>query len=232
MPDIVRQQSTQLIPEDNTAIRHLKQALASGKHWYIALLEAIKLWEINEETYQGQTYRYLIAREALDLILLMERICQVVNSLLPEEEKNTLLFQLKPPANMTQNRLKELIGNTKYHQYLNYFYGITVEEAIVLAVQDEVRKERRIFSPALEYDTNEAYRRIYNASKAILLKHFRKEKGYSQLKSINLTELKEFTYWLFKYRLGKCDPAKVASDTKKGLEQLKKMGLPPIYNGL
>ncbi|MFC2045575.1 hypothetical protein ACFLUH_02740 [Chloroflexota bacterium] len=234
MPDSVKQQqSNQLILEDAEAIRHLKQALADGSHWYIALLEAIKLWDVTEETYNGQTYRYLIDGEALDWLLLIERLCQTVDFPFPEDEKYALLFQLKPPINITQSKFKELIGNTKYRQYLNYFYGITVEEALILAVQDEVRKERRILSPAREQDTtNEAYRRIYDATKAILLKHFRKEKGGSQLKSISLTELKEFTYWLFKYRLDNCDPAKVASDTKKGLEQLNKMGFPQINDGL
>ncbi|MFC2059874.1 hypothetical protein ACFLTZ_02115 [Chloroflexota bacterium] len=56
----------------------------------------------------------------------------------------------------------------------------------------------------------------------MLLKRFRQDKGYPRLKSISLTELKEFTYWLFKYRLKHCDKARVASDTKKALEQLSK----------
>ena len=68
--------------------------------------------------------------------------------------------------------------------------------------------------------TNEVYRRIYGSTKTILLKRFRREKHYPQLKSIGLTELKEFTYWLFKYRLKQCDKARVASDTKKALAWL------------
>jgi len=32
--------------------------------------------------------------------------------------------------------------------------------------------------------------------------------------------MKEFTYWLFKYRLKHCDKARVASDTKKALDWL------------
>jgi len=76
---------------------------------------------------------------------------------------------------------------------------------------------------------NEVYRRIYGVTKPVLLKRFRQEKGYPQLKSISLTELKEFTYWLFKYRLKQCDKARVASDTKKALEQLTINGFP---NGL
>ena len=34
------------------------------------------------------------------------------------------------------------------------------------------------------------------------------------------TELKAFTYWLFKMRVYRSDPARVASDTRKALEWL------------
>jgi len=212
--------------EDARAIiQRLEQAIIGGKHWYIALLEAIGLWTKAEENHNGRTYRYLIAGEAFDWLLLAERLCEEVDGLLPNDEKTSLLFYGKPPLNLTVREFKQLIGTTKYHQYLNYFYGITVEEALILAVQEEVRKEKWTLGYNKDYDTaNEAYRRIYGATKAILLKHFRKEKGYPQLKSINLTELKEFTYWLFKYRLKQCDKAKVASDTKKALNRLQGNG--------
>ncbi len=204
-------------------IRYLKQAITSGKHWYIALLEAIGLWTMAEENHNGRSYQYLIAGEAFDWLLLAERLCETVNGLLPEGEKIALLFYDKPPLNLTTEKFKELIGSSKYQQYLNYFYGITVEEALILAVQEEVRKERRTLGYGNEYGViNEVYRRIYGATKAILLKRFRREKDYPHLRSISLTELKEFTYWLFKYRLEHCDKAKMASDTKKALECLRR----------
>ena len=206
---------------DAEAIRHLKQAIIGGRHWYIALLEAIGLWTTPEETHNGHTYRYLIDGEAFDWLLLAERLCQAVDGLLPDDELADLLFHDKRPLNLTNNKFKELIGSTKYHQYLNYFYGITVEEALIVAVREEVRKERQTLGLNRETDhDNEVYRRIYGATKTVLLKHFRREKGYRQLRSISLTELKEFTYWLFKYRLKQCDKARVASDTKKALQQL------------
>ena len=221
-------QPSQLTPTtDIEVIRYLEQAITSGKHWYIALLEAVGLWETAEETHNGCTYRYLIAGEAFDWLLLAERLCEAVDGLLPDEEKTALLFYGKPPLDLTTEKFKELIGSSKYHQYLNYFYGITTEEALIQAVQEEVRKERRILVLNKEQDyDNETYRRIYGDTKAVLLRHFRREKDYPQLKSINLTELKEFTYWLFKYRLNHCDKAKVASDTKKALTQLKSNGFP------
>jgi hypothetical protein len=203
------------------AIRHLEQAILGGKHWYIALLEAIGLWTGSDETYNGRYYHYLIDGEAFDWLLLAERLCEAADSLLPEEEKIALLFHGEPPIRLTKGKFKQLIGSGKYHQYLNYFYGITVEEALILAVQEEVRKEKRTSGYKNEHNLiNEVYQRIYGATKAILLKRFRREKGYPQLRSISLTELKEFTYWLFKYRLKQCDKARVASDTKKALERL------------
>jgi hypothetical protein len=220
-----------LTGSNTEAVRHLEQAITSGKHWYIALLEAIGLWTDGEETYNGRHYRYLIDGEAFDWLLLAERLCQAVDGLLPDEERLALLFHGEPPIRLTTEKFKQLIGSGKYHQYLNYFYGVTVEEALIQAVQEEVRKERRTSGYNNEPNlANEVYRRIYGATKAILLKRFRREKDYPQLKSISLTELKEFTYWLFKYRLKNCDKARVASDTKKALEQLaiNKSNLKPV----
>jgi len=203
------------------AIRHLEQAILKGKHWYLALLEAMRLWSGEEEIYNGRHYRYIIDGEALDWLLLAERLCEAVGDLVPEEEKLALLFHGRPPLKLSKEQFKELIGAAKYRQYLNYFYGVTVEKALVLAVGAEVRKELRTSGYNYEQSmVNEVYQRIYCATKATLLKRFRREKGYPQLKSITLTELKEFTYWLFKYRLKNCNKARVASDTKKALEQL------------
>jgi len=211
---------------DAEAIRYLQQAIGGGEHWYIALLEAIGLWTAAEETHNGRTYHYLIDGEAFDWLLLAERLCETVDSLVPDDEKLALLFYGKPPLSLTIDRFKELIGSSKYHQYLNYFYGVIVEEALILAVQDEVRKERRTSGYNNEHNlANEVYQRIYGVTKAVLLKRFRREKGCPQLRSISLAELREFTYWLFKYRLKQCDKARVASDTKKALEQLNGKGL-------
>ena len=215
------------IEHENEATKHLKEAITSGKHWYIALLEAIALWNQHEETLNERTYNYLIAGEAFDWLLLAERLCEMVDELLPEDEKTAFLFHSEPPLDLTTEQFKELLGSVKYRQYLNYFYGVTVEEALILSVQAEIRKERFSAGYFKEVDTiNEAYRRIYGTTRTVLLKHFRREMKYPQLKSASLTELKEFTYWLSKYRLKNCEKARVASDTKKALDWLKRNGFP------
>jgi hypothetical protein len=207
---------------DAEAIRHLKEAIAGGRHWYLALLEAMGRWASAEESYQDRTYRYLIDGEAFDWLLLAERLCGAVEGL-PEDETSALLFGGRPPLNLSAGEVRELIGQGKYGHYLNYFYGITVEEALMLAVQEEIEKEKRVLGYRSQRDyTEEAYQRIYDAPRAELLRQFRQEKGYPKSVSTTLTEMKEFTYWLFKYRLKHCEKARMASDTKKALQFLRR----------
>jgi hypothetical protein len=208
---------------DAEAISYLKQAVGGGKHWYLALLGAIGLWTSAEENYHDRAYVYLIDGEAFDWLLLAERLCEAVDELLPEKERDALLFYGIPPIALNAAEVKELIGEKKYGQYLNYFYGVTVEEALLLAVQEEVDKERHVQGLGKRSQTSdEACRRIYDAERDILLKQFREEKGRQQSDSITLDEMKEFTYWLFKYRLKCCEKARIASDTKKALDYLKR----------
>lgn len=208
---------------DSEAIRHLRQAIAQGKHWYIALLEAIGLWTTAEETHDGRNYRYLIANEAFDWLLLAERLLGEVYHLIPEKQALDLLFCGKAPIELTKEEFRHLIGEAKYCAHLNYFYGITVEEALILAMEEQARKEQcaRAFNENNRL-SDEVYQRIYGSPVNSLLNSFRKEKGYPQRNSMKLSELKEFTYWLFKYRLKECDKARVASDTKKALKELER----------
>jgi hypothetical protein len=53
-----------------------------------------------------------------------------------------------------------------------------------------------------------------------LLGEFRDERGALRSELISLSELREFLYWLFKYRVKNQEPARVASDTRKALAQL------------
>ena len=43
--------------------------------------------------------------------------------------------------------------------------------------------------------------------------------------SMNISEWKEFTYWLFKYRVHNSEGARVASDTHKAIKYLEKMDI-------
>ncbi|MBI4300517.1 MAG: hypothetical protein HY677_05215 [Chloroflexi bacterium] len=215
---------TSLSCEDAEALAYLQQAIASGTHWYLALLDAIGLWTSAEETHEEVRYRYLIAHEAFDWLLLAERLCGAVNGAIPEKEKEDLLIYGRPPIEVGENEFKRRIGSVKYRAYLNYLYGIVLEEALHIAVEEEVRKE--LHSRTLAYNKrvdDEVYTRIYGATFQAMRERYLRETGApANPETVELNDLREFTYWLFKYRLLQCDKAKVASDTKKALAWLER----------
>ena len=218
---------------DEEVIRRFHAAIVSGKHWYIALMAAIKMWSSAEETYKGHYYCYLIDEEAFDWQLLAERLCETVDGLIPDVEKNALLLHNKHPLDITNDQFRNYIGPTRFGQYLNYYYGVTVERALLLAVKDEIRKERHVAGYLTDKDhADEAFNRVYGEKESTLLERFRRERHRRRLKSMSLGELKEFTYWLFKHRLKYSDKEKVASDTRKALDWVQRHGLPDhLLNG-
>ncbi|MCL2149327.1 MAG: hypothetical protein FWH51_00065 [Dehalococcoidia bacterium] len=205
-------------------IVRFQAALASHENWYLALLGAIREWSVAEEETDGACYRYLIAGEALDLAQISERLLKASHNLIPEQEKYDLLFRGHPPIALTPEELRELLGEEKYKQHLNFFYGITVEEALQEVTAEEVRKEERGVRVRTDaWITGEVFLRIYGKTQPELTGYFRAEKD-SVTNSVSLVEMKEFSYWLFKFRLAHSDPEKSASDTKKALGWLKGQG--------
>ena len=157
-----------LIHRDAEALTELfRDELRRGRPWLEALFHVISLWEIGEETTDGQHYRYLIGGEALDWLRLAERLCADAAGLLPDEEVEALLVEGRFPAPLTEERLQEYLGPTKYRAHLNFVYGVRVEEALHLAVEEAVQKERR--SRATGYDARvdeDVFQRIYGAPAA------------------------------------------------------------------
>jgi hypothetical protein len=206
------------------AIAHLKTALSEGRDWMTALLESMALWTLPEEVYQEEHHRYLLDGEAFDWLLLAERLLAEVDGLVPEEEKRELLFSGDVSPSLTEEEFKDLLGPRKYSAYLNYWYGIVVEEAILQCAEEEERKGLHSGGLRESFDlTARAFSRVYGLEREELQRQFREEKGYSESSSLTLTGAKEFTYWLFKYRLIHAEGERVASDTRKGILFLQKM---------
>lgn len=205
------------------AISHLRSELASGKHWYVALLEAVAYWDLEEEVYQGRYFRYLLGGEAFDWYLLAERLLGEIAGSVPPEEAEALLFSGKPPLELQEEEIRRLMGYPKYRAYLNYLYGITVEEALLLAVEREVRKERRSRVSKEDLDLEEeVYIRVYGRAFSQLFVEFCHQKGYHLGDTVPFHCIKEFTYWLFKHRIQNSHKARLASDTRKGLDELRR----------
>ena len=208
----------QAVPE---ALIHLRIALATGAPWQRALLEAIGRWTTPEETLEGRRYRYLLLGEAFDWLLLAERLCADVDGAIPVQEKERFLFSGQIPDNIDGNQFRDYLGPSKFRAYMNFRYGIVLEEALQLAAEEEVRKLHLSRSYVDNEElTEEAYTYLYQKPRSGLLKTYQKEAQKDRRRNLSLSDLKEFTYWLHKRRISLWDPARVASDTRKAIRRL------------
>jgi hypothetical protein len=205
-------------------IRYLHSSIDAGDHWYFALLKTMARWDQAEEIVGDRRYRYLIGGEAFDWLLLAERLIEEISEDVGDRERMALLFHGRPPLEIEEEEFQTLIGTPKYQAHLNYLYGVVVEEALQLAIEEEIAKEHhaQVWS-AVHADRLAVYERIYGASMADLLEAFFKDRGVPTTEVLEMSDYKEFTYWLFKYRVKTCDPARVASDTRKGLAALSRV---------
>ncbi len=202
----------------------IRESVASGEsHWFRALLEAIGQWPLAEEEVDGRSYRYLVGGEAFDWLLLAERLCGELADLVPEEEVEALLVHRRLPTEVPEDEFRRLLGASKYRAHLNFLYGVQVEEALQLRVAEELEKERlcSVWEKNGHLD-DEVCQRIYGGTRQELFVRFQGAQGHSG-DSLSVADLHEFTYWLFKHRVNNADPARVASDTRKGLAMLSQI---------
>lgn len=210
------------ILQDPEPVRHMQEAIAQGAHWFVAVLEAIGLWTAPEEVRNGRHYRYLIGGEAFDWLLLAERLCEDLADVAAAEEVEALLFHGQFPIDLEPWEFQRLLGRAKYRGHLNYWYGVMVEQGLLLAVEERLSKERHA-NGFVRGARESVYEWVYGVGLPDLLAGFWEERGRPPAADLSLGEWQEFTYWCFKYRLNHRDPAKVASDTRLGLERLHRI---------
>ncbi len=221
-------------------LAHFLAALDAGTPWFEALMQAVALWEQPVEIVDGRVNRYLVGGEAFDWLLLAERLIAAAGTRVEQADVERLLFGGRAPAEpgidapsgdgatrLSDERLRALIGESKHRAHLNYLYGVTVEEALQYSVELELAKERTNIKDARsdEEVRDPIYERIYGRPRSELLTEFRDATNAPNSEAISLAELREFMYWLFKFRVRNQEPARVASDTRKALAQLSAMEL-------
>ena len=215
-------------PEAAT-LERFRRDIDRGEDWVTAMIDAMARWSAPEATHRGRRLKFFISGEAFDWPLLAQRLCADANDLIPGDEREDLLLRGLLPDRLAPRALSDLmkdrLGVDKYRGYLNFHYGVTVEEALLHAVEGEVRK--RNLSRGARYltdETDEAFERLYGAPRDQLIAEFRADTGARLGKGMSLRQGRELTYWLFGYRVKHSDQAKTASDTKKGLDQLARLG--------
>jgi hypothetical protein len=207
--------------DPDAIINELRDTISNGQEWYPALMQAVREWPLSEEVIDGERFVYMLDGEALDLLRLCERLALSIEDLVPVDELLALLANDRPPGGVARRDLKELVGHEKYRSYLTFIYGVLVEEMVVHAVLEDLRKRRR--TCGLTYydgDLDDAYSYVYGSTQTELVDLYRQDKGIPRRSRMTLTQMKEFTYWLFKMRLRNSDKSRVASDTKRALTVL------------
>jgi hypothetical protein len=201
------------------------EALSGGEPWYPALLNVVARWVTPEERVDDATYRYLLGGEAFDWRRLAERLLDAAGELVPADEAERLLFDGKPPAteDASEEAFARAIGREKYRAHLNFQYGVTVEEALLLQAENELQKARSLEGPRGEPADVAAYERVYGKPFADLTAEYRVETGCALGEHVSQAEFAAFTYWCSKYRFRLAEPARVASDTRKALALLSRL---------
>ena len=190
--------------------------------WFFAVLAAVREWSLPEEIVGERTYRYLIGGEAFDWLLLAERLCDALGDLLPEDDVEALLFHGRPPVELTDDDWKTLLG-AKYRLHLNFVYGVHVEAALQHAALEAVYKDHQSRVWENGHVDDEAFQSVYGKSRPELLCEFWPGIGREETDAMSLTDVNEFIYWLFRYRVRTADSARVASDTRKGMAALQEL---------
>ncbi len=214
------------------AISRLKSSIGSAESdWKLKVLEAIADWPLANEDVEGETFEYLIGGEAFNWRLLAQRLLGECGSVISDE---TLWEWLSDPvlfAGFEEPDFMRAVGVDKFRAHLSYFYGVTVEQSLLVAVEEEVT-HRRVGNgrPLSDGSLERAYTLLYGSEREHLWGVFRLEagvhaprEGWRHRDEHSLGSEDSFTYWLFKLGMERSDPAKIASDTRKGLAKLERM---------
>lgn len=214
------------LPAVDEVVFRMRQAVAGGQHWFEAVLDAVKAWRQPSEMVGDRAYQYLLLGEAFDWLLLGERLLDEMPDLVPSHETDALIFENRWPLELDDAQFAARIGQSKHSAHLNYMYGVLVEEALQLSIEEEIHKENRNRPWGQDPRVDETmFERVYGKARIELFALYYEETGTFLRGDIVLAEWKSFTYWLFKQRLKRQDKARVASDTRKGLAQLTRMEL-------
>ena len=213
------------LPAPEEAILRMRHAILTGTHWFDAVLEAVGRWRIPEERIGDREYRYLIGGEAFDWLWLAERLLGEALDIVPARELDALLFEGRWPREIDDDEFAQRLGAAKHSAHLNYLYGVLVEEALQLAIEEDIHKENRNRPWGQGRDDETMFERVYGKPLPELKADYFEATGTILRDQVPYGEWKAFTYWLFKQRLKRQDKARVASDTRKGLAQLTRMEL-------
>ena len=205
------------------AVEALRRALEAGEPWYPALLEVVGRWSAAAEEIDGVIFRYLIGGEAFDWLLLAQRLLTELDGLFPEQEVERLLLFGLPPDGSSEEEFARAVGGPKHRAHLNFQYGVTIEELLLLAAELELQKAGRLSGAGQAQPDILAFERVYGKKFEELQLLYATDTDSRINTHMRQSEFQTFIYWLSKFRLRNSEPARVASDTRKALALMSRM---------
>ena len=185
----------------------------------MAALRACGQWRLADEVHHGRRLTYLVAREALDLVLLIDRIASTRRDAVPRAERDELRFHGRPPIHVSGHTFASAPWERPdTRRTSTHFYGIDVEEAVVHAVELEAGKGHPLDRGAVD-----VYQLVYGKTLDELLAAYRATRRLKEGGGVRWADWKDFTYWCFRLRLRTQVPARIASDTRKGIALLQRL---------
>ena len=155
--------------------------------------------------------------EAFDWLLLAERLLDEIPGLAPVAEVEALLFTGRWPLELDDDDFAARLGAAKYSAHLNYTYGVLVEQALQLSVEEEIHKENHSSPWGDDVRAHEGmFQRVYGATREALRAAYYEQTGTMLGDDIALSEWETFVYWLFKQRLKR--------QTKRGWQATRARG--------
>ena len=221
-----------LAQEAKAVISRLKSDISpAGDEWKLTVLETIAEWPLAQEEVEGEQLDYLIGGEAFDWRLLAQRLLGECGTQIEHEVVWDWLSEPVLFAGFEEPEFMRAVGVDKFRAHISYFYGVTVEQSLLAAVEEEVTHRRVAAGRQLSDRSLElAYETLYGNTRDQLWEVFKVESGTASAREgwrhrdeHSLAAEDAFTYWLFKLRMERSDPAKIASDTRKGLAKLERM---------
>ena len=204
-------------------VEAFRRAIEHGDPWYPALLAVVARWSYASEVVDGVRYDYLIGGEAFDWLLLAQRLLDEVADLVPAAEIERLLVFAIAPESEDEEAFEAAIGSQKYSAYLNFQYGVVVEELLLLSVEQEYQKAGRLVGSGQQVPDIAAYEHVYGKSLDELLILYRSETDSIFSGRVSQQEWQAFTYWCSKFRVRTGEPARLASDTRKAVALMSRM---------
>lgn len=221
--------------ESEALLNRLRRQIGSDPdRWSDFLLNVVGAWSLVEEEVDGEEYRYFIGGEAFNWKRLAERLIAGIAVDIKDayllDSMQEWLHSDDVFGGFEENEFRRALGIDKWRGHLNYFYGVYLERCLFTVVQHRIHRRRfaRGMSPG-DDAADDAFLGLYNEDEATLWRSFVEESdcvgdqssGNGSVDvSRSLSVDDEFTYWLFKRRIGSTNRPQVAYEIQQGLEMV------------